>query len=187
VGTMDDDVFSVDGEPIEKTWMKQHGALNPLQDMPDVKIDFGYIVELVDEAQSDEPQNTVRLSLPMGVILEVMRWSNYMDFRIKMPGGHGIDGSCGNFNGDPNDDTSAAIIERMGGARVAMEDMLFDHVAPQNLSQEMKDMLESECTGELRQQAKAECGHLDYPPACEYDVCFGMNAHARKEALTFSD
>jgi len=143
--------------------------------------------ELVDEAQSDNPKHIVHMDLPLDMTIEVMRWNNYMDFRILMPKGQIIDGSCGNFNGDPIDDSTEAIIERMGGARVAPEDMLFEHVAPTELSQEMKDMLEAECTGHTREVAKADCAGVEYPAACEFDVCFGMNSHARKEALTYSD
>jgi hypothetical protein len=181
VGTLDDDVLTVDGLAVL-------GEVGSTYDIPGVAhLTYSDQGELVDEAQSDEPRRIVHLDLPMGMSMDIMRWGNYMDFRVLLPKGEAIDGSCGNFNGDPSDDTTEAIIERLGGATVSPEDMLFEHVAPQQLSQEMEDMLHAECQGEKREEAKNECKHLAYTLACEFDVCFGMNAHARKEALTFSD
>merc|ERR1719277_282615 len=108
-----------------------------------------------------------------------------MDLRVVMPRQGNIDGSCGNFNGDAADDTTEAIIQRIGD-RIRSSDMLFDTHAPSTISSEMKQMLENECTGSKRDDARQACASLSYTLACEYDVCFGMNAHARKEALTYS-
>ena len=40
----------------------------------------------------------------------------------------GIDGQCGNYNGDPTDDSAELITERMG-YRIPQEDLFFSKVA----------------------------------------------------------
>jgi len=66
--------------------------------------------------------------LPSGVKLEVNRFKKHMDVSITMGatsgGPDGVDGQCGNFNGDPRDDTSALIEDRMG-EQIPHEDSLF--------------------------------------------------------------
>merc|ERR1719210_2519675 len=99
---------------------------------------------LVDKATSEFQRHIVHLSLPMGDHMEVLRWDNYLDLRIRMPKVDGMDGACGNFNGNAADDTTTAIIARVG-ARVAPSDLLFDHEANVVVTQEMHMMLQNDC------------------------------------------
>jgi len=65
------------------------------------------------------------IMLPLGVRITVNRYRSHLDVLVNMhqvPGG--LDGHCGNFNGDDSDDTTKLIGERMG-APVARVDNLF--------------------------------------------------------------
>jgi len=180
VGTMDSDELEVDGQAVL-------GSIGSSYSIPGLAhLTYSDQGELVDKAQTEYPKRIVHMDLPMGLKIDVMRWPNYLDLRIVMPSQGNMDGSCGNFNGDPSDDTTEAIIQRLGD-KIETSDFLFDRLAPQTISDEMKAMLEHECTGLKRQEAKSACQHLQYTEACEYDVCFGMNAHARKQALTYAE
>merc|ERR1712194_9060 len=64
----------------------------------------------------------------MGV--QVNRWmeaseGNYINAKITMAPVHGIDGHCGNFNGNPEDDDRLQIRARVGKTGVAANDLLF--------------------------------------------------------------
>merc|ERR1719436_2006340 len=96
------------------------------------------------------------MDLPSGVSLTVMRWQNYIDFKIEMPNLGSIDGSCGNFNGRSDDDTTEQIMERIG-ARVSDGDLLFQHRHIVDFTPEMQAMLASQCTGAARTKAQTEC------------------------------
>merc|ERR1719188_2513592 len=59
-------------------------------------------------------KHIVHIALKEGVKVEVMRWSNHVNVRITMAARPGQDGHCGNFNGNPGDDTQDAIRARIG-------------------------------------------------------------------------
>jgi len=72
------------------------------------------------------PIKTLRAQLPLGVRLTVNRWPRHMDAMISMaqqPGGQ--DGHCGNYDGDPEDDTAEGIRRRPAGEPVTGEQSLF--------------------------------------------------------------
>jgi hypothetical protein len=180
IGTVDSGEMTVDGQPVL-------GALGSSYSLGDGlgRLTYSGDGQLVDAAQTEFPKRIVQLDLPLGVKIWVMRWPNYMDFKIEMPKQPNQDGTCGNFNGQIADDTSEAIIVR-SAARVHTQDMLFHSRAPERLSPEMEQMMAKECDMATSARAKQECVSSPTPPACEYDVCFGMNAHARKEALLYA-
>lgn len=150
--------------------------------------------ELVDKADHD-PSSTriVHLELPSGVSITVMRWNNYIDFKIEMPKLGDIDGSCGNFNNRVDDDTTEKIMERIG-ARVSDGDLLFQHRHIVDFTPEMQAMLQAQCTGAALTEAQTECTQeLPAPSAadphtmnsCVFDHCFGCNQHALRMAKTY--
>jgi len=55
------------------------------------------------------PLHIVDVSLPENVQVQVDRWTEHIDGQITMPPGVGMDGHCGNFNGNPSDDQSATV------------------------------------------------------------------------------
>jgi len=180
IGTVDSGEMMVDGRPVL-------GTLGSIYNLPAGlgRLSYSGVGQVVDKAQTEFPKRIVQMDLPLGVHISVMRWPNYMDFRIEMPRQPNQDGSCGNFNGQTMDDTSQAIIQRLGD-RVHLADLLFHSQAPERLSSEMQQMMARECQGQALANAKQVCSTSHNPAECEYDVCFGMNAHARKEALRYA-
>jgi hypothetical protein len=147
--------------------------------------------ELVDQAASKYPKNVVHLSLPEGIQMEVFRWGNWIDMRIQMaPLAGGQDGSCGNFNGLAADDTTVAILDRVG-SRVGPGDCLFTRHLPIDFSRPMQAMLAT-CPSDQRNAARDKCildvGLSDQSlvNACTFDRCFGANEHALQFAKTLA-
>jgi hypothetical protein len=192
VGTLEEGDFSMDGRPLCVGQFPCHVTLpNGLG-----SITYDGQGPVVDpEGTADWPKKVVRMRLPNGVHIAVFRWANYIDLKITLVmaqfGNHTIDGACGNFNADPMDDTTAAIIQRVG-ARVSPPESLFDHHAVADLTPEMYEMLQQKCDVATRSTAESTC-HATLPGAavamvqsCVYDMCFGHMAHAREVAKTFA-
>mmetsp|Transcript_35452 Transcript_35452/g.79973 ORF Transcript_35452/g.79973 Transcript_35452/m.79973 type:complete len:758 (+) Transcript_35452:80-2353(+) len=72
----------------------------------------------------------VDFELPSGVKLLVDLFNKHLDIRITMlptaGGAGGVDGQCGNYNGDAFDDTADLIDERVGD-EIPAEELLFFH------------------------------------------------------------
>merc|ERR1719183_1791822 len=65
--------------------------------------------------------------LPMGVKLKLRRWNRHLDIKITLPK-HipgGVDGECGNMNGNSDDDGQTSIKDRMGQLNIEKHDKLF--------------------------------------------------------------
>lgn len=68
----------------------------------------------------------VDVSLPRGISLKVRRYNTHLDLKITATRGLGaVDGQCGNFNGNAQDDSSEEIKARMFSLTVAPRDSLF--------------------------------------------------------------
>jgi len=176
----------VDGEPV----LAQYGTYSV---GGVATLTYDGVGELPDMAASQWTKNIVHMYLPQGVSLTVYRWGNYLDLRIKMPplrGGQ--DGSCGNFNGDPADDTTQAIFERVG-VRVGQGEMLFKNRATIVFTPEMEDMLRTNCPAQDLLASREHC-QKELPQeastiqmnSCLFDWCFGMNEHALRTAKTYA-
>mmetsp|Transcript_67993 Transcript_67993/g.195177 ORF Transcript_67993/g.195177 Transcript_67993/m.195177 type:complete len:417 (-) Transcript_67993:307-1557(-) len=176
----------VDGEPV----LAQYGTYSV---GGVATLTYDGVGELPDMAASQWTKNIVHMYLPQGVSLTVYRWGNYLDLRIKMPplrGGQ--DGSCGNFNGDATDDTTAEIFKRIG-ARVGTSDMLFSKRAEVSFTVEEMQMLREHCSPQMIVEGELECrkelgqnASTTQVNACVFDVCFGMNEHALRSAEVYS-
>jgi len=156
-------------------------------------IDYNGYGKLVDEAASVWTTRAVHLSLPEGVHMTIFRWGNYLDMKITMTQpDSSTDGSCGNFNNDPSDDTPAAVFERIG-ARVPRGELMFSTDAVVDVTTEEKAMLETQCPQATLSNAQTTCrGQLEsgasdgQVQACSFDVCFGMNEHALRSAKNYA-
>jgi len=180
VGSLDDGPVTLNGQPVLTSLGMTHstGA---------VQLTWNQVGDLPDAAASVFPRNIVHLDLQGDIKVQVFRFKNYIDVRVRMPRQPtGQDGVCGNFNGQPSDDTTAAIILR-GAGRVPPGQSLFTTAATPVVSQAMQTMIETSCGTQRIAYAKSACaktlgaagsvdrGTLD---SCVYDVCFGNNAHA---------
>jgi hypothetical protein len=191
VGSLETGPITVDGAPILSTFPSTYTSPAPFG----FTINYNNQGQLVDKADH-KPANSkiVHMDLLNGQVqIEVMRWDNYIDFKITMPKQTVQDGSCGNFNGNAADDTTDAIMQRIG-ARVADGDLLFAHRHTIDFTPEMQAMLTGDCTGAARIKAEAEC-RQELPAAsaavptmmnsCLFDHCFGYNQHALRTAKTY--
>mmetsp|Transcript_37717 Transcript_37717/g.75127 ORF Transcript_37717/g.75127 Transcript_37717/m.75127 type:complete len:354 (+) Transcript_37717:293-1354(+) len=184
VGNLEDGPITVDGSPV-------------LKDFPGTfhvgeiaTITYNAEGKLVDHATSEWEKHIVHMELPMGVRVTVLRWSNYVDFRVAMQKQPDQDGGCGNFNGDPSDDTTFAIYERIG-ARVEHGKLLFHHRAECTLTATEEKML-AMCPPEQFKKAQEVCPNMlgnfqhnsggTWMKCCALDVCFGANEHALRMA-----
>lgn len=68
----------------------------------------------------------VDIELPSDIFVQIRRYNTHLDAKITMPRSAGkTDGQCGNFNGDPFDDTLEEVGKRMKSTSVAKEELLF--------------------------------------------------------------
>merc|ERR1712151_1236850 len=113
VGPMENGQITVDGQPVMQGFPSTYS-------IPGVAtLSYNGMGQLVDDAQSHLEKHIVHMDLPFGVHLQVMRWANHINAKITMPPrAGGQDGSCGNFNGNADDDSTAGIEARMMGQRV---------------------------------------------------------------------
>ena len=72
----------------------------------------------------------IDMELPSGVKLRLDRFGKHLNLEIRMPqsagGPGGVDGQCGNYNGEPDDDTPELIREHMGEQRVFKNRLLLE-------------------------------------------------------------
>merc|ERR1711876_115492 len=124
--------------------------------------------------------HVVHLQLPLGVVIEVNRWSEpaegaYMNVKIMMSAQPGQDGHCGNFNGNAADDARVEVRGRLGRNGVAVEDLLFPGPKTPINAETKADI--SDCPQAKLDQAKESCKKSEkkWNPsmACLIDVCFG--------------
>mmetsp|Transcript_55430 Transcript_55430/g.153457 ORF Transcript_55430/g.153457 Transcript_55430/m.153457 type:complete len:224 (+) Transcript_55430:2-673(+) len=184
VGTLEDGPITVDGKPV----LKEFPSSYRLDDL--AVITYSAEGKLVDKATKDWDRKVVRMELPLGVHLEVFRWNNYLDLRLTMPKQPDQDGSCGNMNGDADDDTTEAIYSRIG-ARVPSGELLFNDRAPVDLTT-VEEKLLTMCEPEKLAKAQTECAKdlasLTRTPSavqtksCMLDICYGANEHTLKMA-----
>merc|ERR1719376_307978 len=175
VGTMESGDFTVDGQAVLTTF----GSY----DIAGVgKITYNGAGKLVDAAAGVWAKHVVHIELPEGVRLTVFRWNNYLDLRITGPAIPGMDGACGNFNGNAADDTTAAIQARVG-SRVGPGELLFSHREEIQFSDSVRQLIAS-CAPATYTKATQDCqAQLRGPhihnqlKSCVLDRCWGSNEH----------
>merc|ERR1712061_912611 len=105
--------------------------------------------EVPDVVPEGNEKRVVHMSLPLGVKVTVFQWNNYMDVQIEMSKQPGQDGVCGNFNGNQGDDTTQAIMARIG-ARVHPAETILSGRALIEWTPQMDKMMQAECSGTTR-------------------------------------
>jgi len=152
-----------------------------------VSLHLGDKRRLIDRAQENFPLRAVTAHMPENVFVTVNRWARHIDAVIAMsqqPDGQ--DGHCGNFNGDPLDDTKE-LIQNRTGAPVASGASLFppvpsEQAAPSTTSKPPPRL--EDCQADVRAEAERLCRRSDATAprdvldACVFDVCFGGEQYA---------
>jgi len=188
VGTRQSGIMTVDGQSVFSTfpaapYSAADGSFTVAYDSQ------GEVPDVIPEGNE---KRIVRMTLPLGITVNVYQWSNYMDVSITMSAQPGQDGVCGNFNGNNADDTTETIMQRIG-ARVRPAESLLSGQANIDFTPQMQKMMAAECYPAKQVAAQAQCtaslGELASTPnlvhACMFDDCFGMNVRARSHAKTY--
>jgi len=183
VGTHESGVLTVNGKPV-------------MPHFPDSYSGHAFTLhydgqgEVPDVIPEGNEKRIVHMDLPLGVKVSVFQWGNYLDVQIEMSAQPSQDGVCGNFNGNHGDDTTQAIMARVG-ARVRPGEKLLSGKAMIKFTPQMEKMMAAECAHEKRAAGQAECAKLlgavphNEIQSCTFDMCFGMNVRARRQAKTY--
>jgi len=183
VGCMEDGDITVDGQTVLHTFPSSY----EVPGVAGASITYNTDGTLVDGATKEFQRHIIHMQLPSDVRLTILRWNNYVDFRLSMRKTGDVDGACGNFNGNPSDDSTELVFQR-DGARVRQEELLFSHRTDVRVTDTVLKLLEI-CPPEQLRKAKAECQQemsealgAQAPEiqlkSCYLDVCFGSNEHA---------
>jgi len=150
-----------------------------------VHIEYNGVGKLVDAAQSHLVKHIVHINAPLGVHLQVMRWANHVNAQVTMPPHvDGQDGACGNFNGNPADDTKE-LIEANAGI-VPMGEGIFHHMLPPQPAPAVQ------CTKEQKAAARSKClaarpdAQETFLADCVHDVCVGGARWAAQDGMAES-
>ncbi|CAK0899803.1 unnamed protein product [Prorocentrum cordatum] len=140
--------------------------------------------ETLQPGRGGKEMHVVHVKLPGRVSLQINRWNepgegDYINVQITTPKQPGQDGHCGNFNGNPADDTRPLIRSRIGTTGVDAANLLFEVKTPvvkpnrpdlNNCPTEKTDHAREVC---LRQSSNGMASH-----DCMVDVCFGGDQFA---------
>mmetsp|Transcript_30504 Transcript_30504/g.101418 ORF Transcript_30504/g.101418 Transcript_30504/m.101418 type:complete len:219 (+) Transcript_30504:961-1617(+) len=142
------------------------------------KITFDDKGQLVDQAMGDLQRNIVHVNLPGNFFMQIFRWENHLNIRIRMPAAADMDGHCGNFNGDADDDDREQILARIG-QQVAKPDLLFDRYTPRVPG---KRLTLADCPADRLHEAQDKCSQAqDLKEGCIFDVCFAGDRYALQD------
>jgi hypothetical protein len=175
---------SYDGTPIITGFPDSWENANP-----SIKVTTDSSGELLQQGRAGKAMHVVHVSLPLGVELQINRWNepgegDYLNTKITMSAQPNQDGHCGNFNGNPADDTRPMIRSRIGTTGVPPGELLFPEpktpVAPAN----RPDL--NNCPPDQTEHAKTVCERKSHngiaSKECMIDVCFGGDTFADEDA-----
>jgi len=140
--------------------------------------------EVMQPGRAGKTMHVVHVKLPLGVVLQINRWNepgegDYINTQITMSRQPDQDGHCGNFNGDPNDDTRPLIRSRIGTTGVDPQNLLFAVKTP--VKQPNRPDL-NDCPTEQAMHARQVCAARSKTGMankdCMIDVCFGGDKFA---------
>merc|ERR1712060_607366 len=148
VGSMESGIFTVDNQPVLPTFGTYSiGGF--------ATVTYNAEGQLVDAAAGVWSKHVVHMALPLGVQVTVFRWKNYIDLRIRMPRQPDQDGACGNWNGNPGDDSTMAIQGRVG-VRVGPGELLFRSRVAIRFTAEEEQLIRL-CPPERYAEAQKKC------------------------------
>jgi len=143
--------------------------------------------EIMQASRQGKELHVVHVKLPYFIDLQINRWNEpgegeYINVKITMSKQPGQDGHCGNFNGDPSDDTRPMIRSRIGTNGVE-SNLMFRTKTPVK-APNRPDL--NDCPVEKAAHAREVCAARDpngmASKECMIDVCFGGDAFAEHDA-----
>merc|ERR1719433_2171173 len=141
----------------------------------------------MQKGRAGKPLHVVHLALPQGISIQINRWNeagegDYINVRITMHAIPGQDGHCGNFNGNPTDDSRPSVRSRLGTTGVPPTELLFGTKTPV-VTANRPDI--NNCDPDKLSNAKTMCKakeHKFIPSmSCLVDVCFGGDGFAEED------
>merc|ERR1711997_458369 len=124
----------------------------------------------------------LHINLGQGMNVQVNEWNepgegSYINVKIMMPQGlaPGVDGHCGNFNGNPADDARVMVRARVGQQGVDAGELMFPGGKTAINPTNRPDI--NDCDQHKLEAAKDQCKKAEkrWNPSmgCLVDVCFG--------------
>jgi hypothetical protein len=184
VGTLDSGILTVDGQKVITGFPGSYSGAG-------FSVTYDSNGALPDVIPEGNEKRVVHMHLPLEVKVTVFQWRNYLDVQIYMPQQRGQDGVCGNFNQNQGDDTTRAIMARVG-ARVPAGQSILSGTAPIEWTPQMDKMMKAECAADRLAAGRAACAKYlagvagNAIRSCEFDYCFGNNVRARRHAKTYA-
>lgn len=190
VGPLNGGHISWDGQPI----LEEFGEFDP-DGLG--KLSYDDQGQLVDSAQEHVQKRIVHVSLPGRFFMQIFRWENHLNVRIRMPPTAEQDGHCGNFNGDRDDDSRDAVIDRLG-VEVSKDQVMFDRFTERIGGKRLRL---DDCPADRRAAAEKVClsasdslseaisnrGKVrfdqDLLEGCMFDVCFAGERYAMQDEV----
>jgi hypothetical protein len=170
---------SFNGQPIITGFPDQFDSQDPA-----IQVTTDSSGEVLQEGRQGKEMHVVHVTLPLGVKMQINRWNEpgegeYINVKIEMSVQPDQDGHCGNFNGDPNDDTRPLIRSRIGTTGVDPEFLLFNVKTPV-VAPNRPDL--NDCPTEKANHARELCAARSQThmadKECMIDVCFGGDKFA---------
>jgi hypothetical protein len=144
--------------------------------------------QVLQKNRAGKPMHVVHVRLPLFITVQLNRWTepgegDYLNARIVMSMQPNQDGHCGNFNGNPTDDTRPLIRSRIGTTGVAPGELLFRTKTPVR-EPNRPDL--NDCPTEKAEHARGACAARSKngmaSKECMIDVCFGGDKFAEHDA-----
>jgi hypothetical protein len=115
-----------DGTPILTSFPSTYTSPDGL-----VSIVYNGQGELLQPGREGKTLHVLHITLPGQVSLQVNRWDEpgegkYINTKVTMPAQAGMDGQCGNFNGQAMDDARLAVRARLGKDGVPEAELLLE-------------------------------------------------------------
>jgi len=145
---------------------------------------------LLQKGREGKALHVIHLHLPDNVEIQINRWTeasegDYINVRLTMPHIPGMDGHCGNFNGNSADDDRLLIRERIGKTGVPEGELIFPGPKTPVVETNRPDI--NDCPQDELVAAEKLCKKSEqafFPSKeCLIDVCFGGKGFATHNAV----
>jgi hypothetical protein len=155
-----------------------------------VRIEYNAQGDVLQKGRAGKQLHVVHVYLPDGIIIQINRWNepgegDYINVKITMPHEPGMDGECGNFNGNPADDERTAVRARLGKQGVPAGELLFPGPKTPIVQSDRPQL--ADCKQKVLDHADELCKereHTTFPSnACLLDVCFGGDMFAGEDVM----